>query len=345
MELQDLRKILREWIEVDETSSLDEAAEEALTNPLVVWSAIINGSALLGDENASVLNLLERLQSLRQVIEEGFNCQPEQAQFWKDFSIGLIESDEDNPDLHHLETLLNNPACTEEQRQKSAEFFANHIWKGRYYSSNPKARLGIKRLREQFVYMETLAATCVLLAISHSAERTKIRIGSHWLTTATDGKTITRIMPLALIRKEYQAWLAQRSRTYFEKRAMEEYSEARSEEELRHLIDQKPKSARRRKRRTSSGHQIARNYVEDRLIEALDRKPEPPDLLSILDNAKPPLSPQLQEYLEHKTIAFNEDQSITETQARALVCKIMGITPEHGRQIEFQIRKKLSQFH
>jgi hypothetical protein len=331
MSQETLRKILREWIEVDETSSLDEAVEEALTESLHLWMAIINGMGIIGDENVPVAAQLTRLRELREVIKEAPAVQSEDAPFGKEFLAGVIRSDDEYLDIDHWFTLVSG-SSTEDERQKSAEHLVSKIWKGQLHAKSPKAKIGLKRLREKFVRMESVALSCILVALDDSRFEQKIQIGRKWVKK--QGRQFL-MKPFDLTQAAYQTWLTHKSQANLDNLALEEErSEAREYTE-----EINPKQKRGRKRSSSGGHSdVFINYEEEKMIQRLDRR-EDARLLSFLDTEKP-LSHQQQEYLEHKILAREEDPTITERQARARACEVMGINENHAYKIEFDIKSK-----
>jgi hypothetical protein len=241
---------------------------------------------------------------------------------------------DDGTPRYHIVMLLGEVG-SEEERQRSVDYLVKQIWKGRVSTSNPKARLGLKRLREKFVRMEDVLSLCVLVAIADSKIQQRIRIDKN--SKVGHGRlflTVPEKLPLEL----YQAWLWQQSRAYLEQKALEEDSEA---QEYKDHKDPRRTRGRKRTSHGSSKH-IYENDEEDRLIELLENSEES-DFLSLLDTFKSWLSPTQQEYLEHKILAFEQGHpSITETDARVAVCKAMGITAVSARKIELRIRRKLA---
>jgi hypothetical protein len=273
------------------------------------WEQRQIGSLLVADARKQ---WMESLQEPGRKLMEAFGLQAiEQTRL-------LVEPffrwlDDKSTVAYHATGLLSDET-KETERQESAQWLADKIWK-RVYSRNPQVRAGLKSLEatEGKRYIrECLLPGCVLLAIRDASTPQRLRLGREWMTD--EQGRIAPCTPLdELTCQEFDQWLLQRARRHLELAAIDEAGG----QSLLALADQ----------------------VRDQGLDLLPAKQSESavELLSLAD-----LSPQEKRYIEVKVSALIEDPGLSDRRARSRARQNLGLSPAHARQIEFRIRKKLS---
>lgn len=306
-------------------------------------------------ETALVSRNLTRLAAVRKILAPGEGFQ--------EISPGVIAFNTiHDPLLEHWRVMLD-PSIPEEERSKSVQWFVKKIWKGRAYTHNPRALIGLRRLRETYIRETTaplgsegerlpaewdnlILTACVALAFDESRKREAIRLGRKWIIDV-NGKKEERV-PLDLIRGEYDRWLIQRCRRHLEKRGADEGPQRRDyepleskagenrEEILRKIPDQGVWPPSVQVKDSVAG---LTKRKQDEMAAAVDdggNKEVAASLVRLCNR----LSPQQRQYVEFKATALEE--GLDTFHACKYARKTMGISSVHGRQIEFQIRKRAS---
>jgi hypothetical protein len=297
------------------------ASLKAHNTPVAVLLDLLNNLVRVAEPAGDRLLPNQRDTSYISRIVEGFSDDG-YGREWQELTTGEKQPIADSDlNIAHWCTLLD-PNTSEEQKMASLDHLAALAWPNKISSKNPSAKLVIHNLRGRFV-LENLIASCAFSAILDSHDKQNVRLGQRWVT-GEDGKK-RPVIPSELNRTEYQMWLLQKSRKYFEHRMLEENDEDEEYEQHNHLNFE-----------TNNN-----NSVENDLIGLLDEKKNRIMIQEKMNSVLSLLSAQQQEYMEHKMSLLEANPEITERALLALVCKNMGINRKHANQLDLQIRKKI----